>query len=119
MLRLPSIKTLSLVFDDAKKAREILEMSRTQLIGLPAGSLRVGECLHAPKTYDIRLHCLNAIDSGLFGIENLVSACGSYASYLNTGDSYTPTLIYWDGQYRVQSIGDFVEKLERQNVHFN
>ena len=27
-------------------------------------------------------------------------------------------VIYWRGAYRVQSLGDFVETMERQWVHF-
>lgn len=118
-MRLPSIKTLSSVFYDAKQARSILEMSNDQLRELPAGAARIAECYHAPKWCDVRMHCLNAIDSGLHGLESVQSVNGEYAEYLNTGDTYAPTLIYWRGAYRVQSLGDFIETMERQSVRFN
>lgn len=118
-MRLPSIKTLSQVFNDPKQARAILEMSRAQLLALPAGAARARECLNPPKTYDVRMHCLNAIDAGLHGLESVRSRTDEYAGYLNTGDSYAPTLIYWRGVYRVQSVGNFVETMARAGVHFD
>lgn len=118
-MRLPSIKTLAAVFSDPKTARKILEMPRSELLALPAGHERAAECFHPPKTYDLRMYCLNALDSGLFGVGNIHSAGDEYADYLNVGDSYTPTLIHWRGEYRVQSVGDFVETMARQNVRFN
>jgi hypothetical protein len=117
-MRLPSIKTLSAVFNDAKQARAILEMSRAQLLALPAGEARARGCYNPPKTYDLRMHCLTAIDEGLHGLESMESTGGEYAQFLNTGDTYAPTLIYWRGAYRVQSVGDFVETQERAGVHF-
>lgn len=118
MFQKPSIKTLSAVFSDPKKARAIFEMSRSQLLETEAGNARDKECYHAPKTYDLRLHVLNACDNGLFGVEAVQSVSGEYADYLNAGDTYTPTVIYWRGRYRVQSIGDFVETMQRQGVQF-
>lgn len=114
-MRIPSVKTLALVFDDAKQARKIFEMNRAQLLETEAGAARHKKCYHAPETYDIRLHVLNALDSGLHGVESIKSAGGEFADYLNTGDMYAPTVIYWRGRYRVQSVGDFIE---RQGVKF-
>lgn len=118
-MRLPSIKTLAFVFDDSKQARKILEMTRQQLIKTHAGKERVADCLHQPKTYDIRLHCLADSDPGIYGVEALVTEDGEYADYLNTGDSYNDTLIYWRGRYRVQTIADFIETMERRGVRFS
>lgn len=115
----PSIKTLSAVFENPAEAKRILRMTRAQLIDLPAGSARVAECWHAPKTWDVRMHCLNASDPGLYGLESCESVGGEHAEYLNTGDTYAPTLIYWRGFYRVQSLGDFVETMALQSVRFN
>lgn len=117
-MRLPSVKTLSAVFSDPKRARAVFEMSRAQLLALPAGATRFAECYHPPKTYDLRLHCLSAIESSLHGPEAMKSTAGEYADYLNVGDSYDPTVIYWRGAYRVQSVGDFVETMGRRGVHF-
>lgn len=119
MLRKPSVKTLSAVFSDPKKARAVFEMSRAQLLETEAGASRDKECHHAPKTYDLRMHALNACDSGLHGVESVQSVGCQHADYLNTGDTYAPTVIYWRGKYRVQSLGDFIEIMQRQGVQFN
>lgn len=107
---LPSIKTLSLVFGDkAKEARRILEMTREELRNHPAGAKRINECYHHPKWYDVRLHVLDSLGE-TFGLESAEHRSGAYADYLNTGETYAPTIIYWQGRYRVQSLGNLIER---------
>lgn len=109
-MNLPSIKTLSLVFGDkAKEARKILEMTREQLCELPAGDARVRECFNPPKTYDIRLHCLDALGES-YGVEGFQVKNSTWCDYLNTGDTYSTTLVYFNGRYRVTTWGDIAEK---------
>ena len=117
-MKTPSIKTLKLVFgDNAKQAKDIFKMSRSQLIEGPARN-RFNECYNPPETYDLRMYALNML-AECYGVESIESTQGEYASYLNTGDTYNNTIIYWRGNYRVQPIGDFVEVMERQRVYFN
>ena len=118
-MRTPSIKTLSRVFSDPVQAKRIFLMSHAELSVQPAGLARIRECYRPPKWYDVRLHCLDAIEPGLFGRESRESTGGEYADYLNAGDTYADTVIYWHGAYRVQSVGDFVETMSRKSVHFN
>lgn len=92
-------------------------MSRAQLINGPS-EYRFNECYNPPKTYDLRMYALNIL-AECYGVESIASTHGEYASYLNTGYTYHNTIIYWRGRYRVQSIGDFVEVMERQRVYFN
>ena len=110
MSRLPSVKTLSRVFDNAKEARRILEMSRAELLELPAGAARDRECYSAPKTWDLRMCCLDALDPGLFGVEGFQARSGDWCEYLNTGDTYAATLIRFRGRYFVASLGDIAER---------
>lgn len=117
-MKLPGIKTLSEVFDDPKAARHILAMTRSQLEKTEEGAAYLRTLYSAPKTFDLRMHCLNALDSGLHGVESLTTTKGEFADYLNTGDSYAATVIYWRGRYRVQSMGDFIEVMQRQGVKF-
>lgn len=120
-MRKPSIKTLSQCFDNPREARRVFDMSRVELLALPVCAARERECYYPPKTWDLRMHALN--ECGRFhGIESLASerqsngySADEYADYLNAGDSYLPTVIYWRGRYRVQSIGDFIE---RSRVHW-
>lgn len=118
VMRAPSIRTLARVFEDPKQARRIFKMTATELSDLPAGTARHLECLNPPKSWDVRMHCLNALDAGFHGLESVETSKGEYASYLNTGDCYAETVIYWRGRYRVQSVGDFVEAQERRGVTF-
>lgn len=118
LTRKPSVETLRAVFgDDANKARKIFEMSRAQLCETEAGAARVRACYHAPKTYDLRMHALDALGH-TYGLEACEASTGQHVDFLNTGDSYAPTVIYWRGAYRVQSLGDFVETLQRRGVSF-
>lgn len=108
-MRKPSVKTLRRCFDDPAAARRIFEMSRAELLETTAGAARDRECYNAPETWDIRMHALNAA-GGFHGVESLqTESTDEYAEYLNAGDSYAPTVIYWRGKYRIQSVGDFVE----------
>lgn len=114
MANLPSVKTLSEVFEDAAQARKILEMSKKELLELPACK----EPAHFHGNWErqpidrLQLLALNALESGLFGEEHVELKQGT-ASYLNTGDMYAATLIFWNGRYRVQALGDFIEIQER------
>ncbi len=109
MTRLPSVRTLRAVFgDNAKQARAILEMSRTQLEALPEGWSRVQECYNPPETYDIRLHCLNAL-AGTHGVESFDTKHG-WCDYLNAGDTYAVTLVRFRGRYQVTTWGDIAER---------
>ena len=108
--RLPSVRTLRVVFGNrAREARAILEMPRSRLEALPAGAARVRECYHPPATSDLRLTCLDALGE-TFGVESFQLRDGSYCDYLNTGDTYTPTLLLVRGRYRVACWGDIAEK---------
>lgn len=115
---MPSIKTLALAFpDNAREARAVLKMNRDQLESHPVGAARVKECYHVPMNWDLRLHILNSVGS-FHGVELIEGTRGEWVEYLNAGDTYTPTIIYWRGRYRVQSVGDFIETQERQGKRF-
>jgi hypothetical protein len=110
MKRLPSVATLRHAFgDNAHRARAILEMSRGELEKLPVGEARVRECHNAPTTWDVRMHCLNALGE-FFGLETIALANGELVEYLNAGDTYATTLYRWRGRYWVGCCGDLVER---------
>lgn len=109
MLRSPSIKSLRAVFgDNAKRAKELLTMTRGQLISTPEGKARVNECYYPPTTQDIRMTCLNVL-GGFYGVEGFDTKKGE-CLYLNAGDTYALTLIRFSGSYRISSWGDIAEK---------
>jgi hypothetical protein len=113
---LPSVKTLETAFPGhGKQLRQALEMKRSQLAQHPAGAARIAECYHPPKTYDVRLHVLNAV-AETCGVEYMAHKKDSFSEscgldYLNVGDPYTPTIVrFSDGRYRVACYGDIVER---------
>lgn len=114
-MNLPSVKTLREVFgDNAKQARAILEMTRSQLEALPACAARIAECYHPPKTYDLRLTALDAL-AGTHGVEAFRTRVG-YCEYLNSGDAYAPTLLRFQGRYRVACWADIAQQYPAVHV---
>lgn len=115
--RLPSVKTLAQVFEEPIKARKILELSPWDLEDLPTVAAHMRQCYHHPGVGYLRMLALNALDSGLHGVELFRSSAG-VGWYLNVGDIYSPTLILWQGHYRVQDVGTLIERQERRGVQF-
>lgn len=106
---LPSIKTLREVFgDNAKRAREILEMNRAQLEELQPCQARILECYHSPDTYDLRMTALDKL-ANTYGLEAFETPQG-VCHYLNAGDTYAATLILYQKRYRVGCWGYIAEK---------
>lgn len=109
-MRYPSIKTLSAVFSDPKRAREILTMPSGALRALPVCARYLSACHGNPRNFVLRMLALDDIEESAYGVEAAETAAGmEWLEYLNVGDSYAPTVIYWRGNYRVQSVGDFLE----------
>lgn len=113
-MRTPSVKTLSRIFDNPRTAKNILTANRQTLLENPIARAYRDKCYNASPTRLLRLECLNAL-GGFHGVEYVETSAGHHA-YLNAGDSYNETIIVFNGIYRVQSIADFVEKLENRGV---
>lgn len=108
-MRSPSVKALTPLFgDNAKRAKQLLGMTRDELLATPVGLRRFDECYHAPSTQDLRMECLNALGD-YHGVEVIETKKG-ICLYLNAGDAYTPTLVRWDGAYRVKAWADIAER---------
>jgi len=57
--------------------------------------------------------------AGFHGVETVIDDSGAWAFvYLNSGDTYSPTLVRRAGSdtYRISTMGDEVEALERRGV---
>lgn len=116
-MRKPSVKTLSLIFgDNAKQARRILELDRKGLESLPLSEELIKRAFGRLSTVWLQLQNLNII-GGFYGVESIETG-KEWAYYLNSGDTYNGTLIYFRGNFRVSTLGDFVETMERQGVKF-
>ena len=87
----------------------MLEASRNTLCKHPAGENRLRECFHPPDTEDIRMEVLNAL-AGSHGVESFETHRAGWCDYLNMGDPYVLTLIYFRGRYSVACWGDIAER---------
>ena len=108
-MKTPSIKRLELLFgEDAKNAKFLLTMTRSELLQVPAGIALLAQCHNLPMTSDIRMECLNAL-GGFHGVEGFETKKG-YCIYLNAGDTYAPTLLKFNGNYIISTWGDIAER---------
>lgn len=112
-MNLPSIKTLSQVFgDNAKEARRILEARPSELKGFLFEYKLEGwerRFRNPPSISHVRLAILDRL-AETHGVEGVQVKDGSWCDYLNTGETYAPTLVYFRERYRVVSWGDIVER---------
>lgn len=70
----------------------------------------VNKCFHEPFTSEKKMAALNAILGG-YGVEALLDGTQEVFSFVNMGDTYTPTVIHIPGAgYRYESWGDYVER---------
>lgn len=122
-MRTPSINALSTIFDDkAKQAKHILTCSRDELLEMETSAYLLQRTSYGKHSTEyLRLVELN--DLGDFhGVECVECENGqyegTYAQYLNAGDIYNGTLILWQGNWRVTTLGDFIETMERRGVRF-
>lgn len=127
MSNFPSVRTLEELFkDNANEARKIIDTRAFNSKGTLSLRLwkfqsvknRVNECHRMPSWLDLKLTALNELGE-FAGTEAMEHVNGEeYAEYLNAGDSYVATLIFWRGRWRVQCLGDFVEVMERRSIRF-
>lgn len=110
--RLPSIKTLDAAFPGKGKELRLALESIAYCDSLPVVQDLIRSCYHRPSTSHRRMVALDSIAETM-GVEYIAEGEGSKSpaiEYLNTGDTYTPTILYVNGSYRVGSWGDLVER---------
>jgi hypothetical protein len=112
-MNLPSIKTLERAFPGkGRELRRLLE-SPAAVRAHPAAIARDRECYNSPALHDLRLHALDAV-AETCGVEYVAPGHNARSpgfEYLNTGDTYCPTIIRLNsGRYIVSSWGDIVER---------
>ncbi len=102
-MRLPSVKAIENVLqtskEDAKKIREILEDFRDRFQFRPVIPKRT-----LGKISDIL---------GYHGYEHIPQGRNSRSPaihYANSGDTYSPTILYFNGNFSVGNWGDIVER---------
>ncbi len=123
MNRAPSVKALRATFTDLTDA-QVREL-RTVLVRAanPATDPDYDPYKHESFTVARNLEAADKI-LGTYGVEYMRAAddvyCQRGASYLNTGDSYAPTILRDDvsSTVRIISTGDFQEAAERRGRRF-
>jgi hypothetical protein len=85
-----------------------------------AGEARYRECYHPPSHHDMLMHALNAAleTHGLEYIGEVDMHDGPPVEYLNAGDSYAVTLVWYrdTDRFRVQDYATAVEWCERKGL---
>ena len=134
----PSVKRMASIFqvptDHVVRAREIMmgmhrfglkdqpafEVGRKlESLWCPKTAAWVRSCYHMPSLHGVKMSCLNEL-LGTHGIEFINLEPGNYTDpngieYLNMGDTYRDTLIFFNGKYRIASYGDVLEAWERKH----
>ena len=123
-MNIPSIKRLceNLKIDKttAQAARRIMAGEQAQEREANpdkyAATIRwMAGCYNPPGAIIIRLNMLNDLLGG-FGVEcsgAVDMRNGAPLEYINTGDTYTPTICLFRGRWVLSSWGDIVEKHEK------
>lgn len=113
-----------------KLAVRLLQISPTDiplLIGLCNEPLRRSSC-HISRRIHERLQEIDKL-IGTHGVEGIFEwRTGGQVDtlhyrkedvidiqYCNTGDTYKPTILHWDGKFRIGDWGHIVERLSRNN----
>ena len=101
---------------DAREIKAVWNMNTKQLLDHVANTARyhtaqswVKACWHVPLRYELQLEVCNIILEG-YGTEGIQASDNSWLSYVNLGDTYTDTITYFRGLFRVCSYGYIVEK---------
>jgi hypothetical protein len=118
----PSIKSLSQIKNcDTKLTRRILECKDMTALAYIRDEKQelfasvdqwIYSCHNPPSFHSIKMAMLDkAIDTyGVKYISHGLNSRSPAIEYLNTGDPYTSTLLFVNGQYRVGCWGDIVER---------
>ena len=117
MIYAPSIATLTRTFQidrpTAILVRKVIKGQVDPCSVSTAANQRRLQAYHPHAKYVLKLEALNQI-LGLYGVEYVPKGSNQRSpgfEYLNTGDSYAPTIVRFDGGgYRISSWGDIVER---------
>lgn len=108
-----------------KKIAELLEIDMKQATivhGLITGIINPNifdsvdqwcrQCYNEPRESGKIMVALNEVIEG-YGVEYFGDNDGNGFEYINMGNTYTPTIIYHNGQYHFECWNDYIEKIER------
>ena len=106
--------------ETAKTARALMrgEIRVSENPAFPKTNDWRNSCYNPPRRIDLILSALNEL-MGTYGVEafnSRESRMHAVAEYLNTGDTYTPTILFRHdtGTFRISSWGNFFEANEKR-----
>ena len=101
----------------AKMARAVMkgEVRTLDNPAFPETSAWVASCYNRPSRRERIMSALNEL-LGCHGSEPLWGEDPYWpeAEYLNTGDTYNPTILFYDGRFILTTWGDFFERNEKR-----
>jgi hypothetical protein len=110
---LPSIKTLDRAFPGKGKALRALLESAKLVREHPAAIERERTAYHPHALATLRMEALNST-AECYGVEYVPRGANARShgfEYLNTGETYAPTIVRFDnGRYAVSDIGSIIER---------
>jgi hypothetical protein len=89
----------------ASVVKRVFTANRTELLDdFEAARRRTAECYNRPGLTDLRMTVIDDLleTHGVEGDENI--------EYCNAGDTYAPTICYYQGRFVVSSWGDIIER---------
>jgi hypothetical protein len=114
---------LSIDEGNARIIRAIVrgDMDRAAILeACPSAERRERECYNTPPLADVQMYAIDGLIGG-YGVESIEkpdsSGCGRYDDYIdfvNTGDTYSTTILRDGNKWWIGCMGDTVERLERQ-----
>lgn len=106
----PSVKTLSTIAPDIDAAKTVrgLITGAIDPETIPETAQWARECFNRPRRHDLIMHACDIVLEN-FGVEAFQTRRG-WCEYSNAGDTYTGTLVYFQGRYRVCCWGDIAER---------
>lgn len=101
----------------AETARALIrgEQRTKDVDKFPKANEWFSSCYLEPRRRERILACLNEL-LGSFGVEAIwgEDPCWPEAEYLNTGDTYSPTLLFNGTSFMVTTWGDWYERNEKR-----
>lgn len=120
----PSINALRKAFEE-KIGYERVMIAR----GILKGKIRpdaikqvatwIRSCYNEPSYHAKKMYALNVVLQ-MHGVEEIIDSNGyRLCEYLNSGDTYTTTLLFYNGKYHIGDWGSLLEFAERRGRHFD